>query len=1045
MRNSDLLKSTYFKTHVGLTNRKKLFMSKIYKFYGILGMLMTIAMLLGAGSQQAYGQNLTVTGNVKDDSGGALPGVSVLVKGTKTGTITNTDGDFSINTAAGTVLTFSFVGYETKEVKVTDAEKLNISLSANANVLNDVVVVGYSSQKKSSVTNAITKVTAKEISASPSAHLGAGLAGRIAGVTISARGGEPGAEQVEVFIRGKSTTGDANPLYVIDGIVRDYSGFSYLNPNEIESISILKDASAAIYGARAANGVILITTKRGTLGKSVVTVDYDHALSQQMRIPESADAFTFASMANLEQRIKGQPQPYTAQDLELYKNGSDPLNHPNTKWSDLIFKQFSLQDRADVSVTGGSKDTKYFVSAGYLSANSPFKESYTGNRQYSFRSNIDFDVNKDLKLALDVSGRRREVVNSKFDWAHIYLGVPTLNGIYPNGLVGPGRTGNNAVLMARDRNYGFNDTKNNTFFGTLSGDYKIPGVDGLSLQGNFAFDTDDSYNKNWTGVTYYYVLNQTTGEYVKTQNSNAAQPSLGVSSPKSYALTTNTKVSYNKTFAKKHTIDAFVGYEQNSSTAYNLYAQRTNYNSGALEEIFAGSSNKQNQSNDGSSNMTGRQNFFGRALYGFDNRYNIQFQFRYDGSQNFPPGKRYGFFPGVSGNWIVSNESFMKNVNFVDNLKLRASYGELGNDKVGAYQYLTSYGYGSNYVFNGNTAQGLVQSGAPNPNITWEVARTTDIGLEFGLLKGLLSAEVDYFYTKRSNILATRNASVPEYTGLSLPNENIGSVKNQGFEVSLTHSKKLTEDFRYSISGNFTYAKSTIIFRDELPSLPEWQRSEGKPVGSQLLYEAIGVFRDAAQVAATPARRPGSGPGDLIIRDVNNDGVINSLDRVYQKYGTTPQIVYGLNFRFNYKAFELFLGFQGQANSMGQRFNPYPFDPIAWGDFPTYLSQDVWSPENPGGTKPKPGVSDALPLAGTTYNWESTAFLKLKTAELSYTLPASVLSKAGVRKTRVYLSGSNLFFITDKFKPYNLDPELTNAGWGYSQNRIINIGASLSF
>jgi hypothetical protein len=368
----------------------------------------------------------------------------------------------------------------------------------------------------------------------------------------------------------------------------------------------------------------------------------------------------------------------------------------------------------------------------------------------------------------------------------------------------------------------------------------------------------------------------------------------------------------------------------------------------------------------------------------------------------------------------------------------------LGNDRVGAYQYLTSYTYGSNYVFNGNTAQGLIQTGAPNPNITWEVAKTTDIGLEFGLFKGLLNAEVDYFRTTRSNILAQRNASVPDYTGLVLPNENIGRVQNKGVEINLSHNNRIGKDFRYSFAGNFTYAKNTILFQDELPDLPQWQKAEGKPVGSPLLYEYIGIFRDAAQVASTP-HRDGSGPGDLIIRDVNHDGIINSLDQVRQNYGSTPQIVYGLNFRFSYKDFELFLGFQGQGNAMGQRFNPYPYDPIAWGDFPTYLSVNGWSPENPGGTKPKPGLSSALGLSGTTYNWASAAFLKLKTAEFSYTLPASLLSKAGFRKTRVYLSGSNLFFLYDHFKAYNLDPELTNAGWGYSQNRIINIGASVSF
>ncbi|MES2456465.1 MAG: SusC/RagA family TonB-linked outer membrane protein [Bacteroidota bacterium] len=912
------------------------------------------------------------------------------------------------------------------------------------NILDEVVIIGYGSQSKSSISNAITSISAKELSVSPAAHLGGGLAGRMSGVSINSRGGEPGMELVDIYIRGKSTTGDSNPLYVIDGIVRDYSGFSYLNPNEIESVSILKDASAAIYGSRAANGVILISTKRGAAGKPAITFDYDRGLSQQMRIPESADAFTYASMVNLQQRIKGLPEPYSTQDLAYYRTGSDPLNHPNTDWADLIFKNWSSQDRADLSVSGGGKDSRYFVSGGYLGAGSPFIEGFTYNKQYSVRSNLDFNVTKNLKLSLDLAGRKRNVENSHFDWAHIYLGIPLQNAIYPNGLIGPGRGGNNAVLMARDRNYGYTNTQNNTLLGTVVADYKISFLTGLSVQGSYAYDNDNSYIKNWSGLTYYYLLNHDTGEYERKQNTVTASPSLDVDAPQMNSTTANLRLSYEARIAEKHVVDAFLGYEQNSTQGYNLSAGRSMYVNGTLEELYAGSTDKRYQYNDGSSAQTGRENYFGRLQYGYDDRYNIQFQFRYDGSQNFPPGKRYGFFPGVSANWNIGKEGFMHQFGKVDYLKLRASYGELGNDKVGAYQYLTSYSYGANYVFNGTTSQGLLQTGVANPNITWEVAKTTDIGLEFGLMKGLLNAEIDVFKTTRSNILAIRNASVPDYTGLTLPNENIGRVQNKGIEASLSHAYHIGTNFKYVVSGNFIYARNAVLFQDEVPGIVAWQKAEGKPLGSPVLYEVTGVFNDAADVASRP-HRDGAGPGDLMVRDVNNDGIINSLDMVRQQYGVFPEITYGLNFRFSYRAFELFLGFQGQGNAIAQRFNPYPYDPVGWGNFPTYLSQDVWSPENPNGSKPKPGLTSALSASETTYNWENASFLKLKTAEFSYNLPAKLLAKAGVKRSRIYVSGSNLFFLKDHFRQVNIDPEQINAGWGYAQNRLINMGASITF
>lgn len=988
---------------------------------------------------------IEIKGKITDQHGAVIPGVSILIKGTKKGTTTDDNGNFSLRTDDdNSTLIISYTGYKTQEIRLNHLTTIDVRMEIEVNALNDIVVVGYGTQSRSTVSGAITKVGAKEIALSPSPNLGAGLAGRISGVTINNRGGEPGNESLEIFIRGKSTTGDASPLYVIDGIVRDYGALSYLPPSEIESISVLKDASAAIYGSRAANGVILVTTKRGRTGKALITAAFNQAFTQQERIGKVADAYNFALMSNLEQSQKGLPEPYTATDLELYKNGKDPLNHPNTSWQKLVFRPWSNQQRADISISGGNQDVKYFVAAGYLTQNSPFRNSFTYDKQYHFRSNIDAQIAKNLKISLDLSGRKRDNVASHMDWAHVYLSIPTQNGIYPNGLYGPGRTGNNAALMARERDYGYTLGNAANFTSNLSIDYKIAPVPGLSIQANLAYDYDNNYLKNFQGVTYYYLLDPATGIYNKMQNSNAASPSLNIDYPNGNSMTTNIKLSYKRMIIPGSTIDAFIGFEQNQTASYSVSAGRTNYASSSIQELFAGDANKANQSNNGSSASTGRQNLFGRALYSYLDKYSLQFQFRYDGSQNFPVGKRYGFFPGVSGAWNISKENFLSQVRSLDYLKLRASYGELGNDKIGPYQYLTSYSYGNNYAFNGITNQGLVQTNAPNPNITWEVAKTVDIGLEGSIFGGLLTAELDLFSTNRSNILAKRNASVPSYTGLTLPSENIGRTKNKGVELSLTHTRTINKNFKYAVEGNFTYAKNTVVFIDEVPGSPDYQRAQGKSIGTPVLYEVIGVYKDQTQIDASP-HLAGISPGDLIRKDINGDKIINNLDQVRQDYSTTPQIVYGLNFRVDYRQFQLSFGFQGQARALGERYSVLPFDPIGWGNFPASLAKDVWSPENINGNTPKPGQDFGKGGNGTTFNYASAAFLKLKTAELGYNFSNKLLTSAGFKSARIFASGTNLFFIHDNFKDQGVSPEQTNWGWGFGQQRVINLGLNVTF
>ncbi|MCR8559400.1 TonB-dependent receptor [Mucilaginibacter sp. BJC16-A38] len=988
-------------------------------------------------------QALKVSGQVTDEKGIPLPGVTVKLKGSALAVPSDVSGNYSITIPdPNGTLVFSFVSYETQEIKVNGNSTINVQLKPGNNKLNEVVVVGYGTQSKAKVSGAITTVVAKEVALSPSPNLGAGLAGRIPGVVINDRGGEPGNDGVSVYIRGISTSGSASPLIVIDGIVRDYGAMNYIPPADVESITVLKDASAAIYGSRAANGVILITTKHGKLGKAAINATYNQAWMQPQRIPESANASLYASMVNLENELRGLPDTYSANDLALYQNGSDPLNHPNTSWQKLTLANWQHQERADVDATGGTEGVKYYFGAGYLHDGTPFVNGFTYDKQYHFISNIDAQISKDLKVSLNLSGRVRNNVSSLMDWAHVFLGLPVLNGIYPNGLIGPGRTGNNAVLMASNPNYGFYQQNAGNFTSTASVEYKIPGVDGLVVSGNFAYDYDNNYNKTWKGVTYYYILDPATGQYNKMQNSNTASPNLLATFPAGNSVTSNIKLGYTHTFASVHAIDAFIGYEQNTTSSTFISAGRNNYASGTIQEIFAGDSNTANQSNNGRSSRTGRENLFGRALYTYNDKYNVQFQFRYDGSDNFAPGKRYGFFPGVSGNWIASKESFLKDVKWIDNLKLRASWGELGNDNVGAYQYLTSYQYGSNYPFNSTTNQGLVQANAPNPNITWEVAKTTDIGIDSRFFNGALTATIDVFRTNRSNILAPRNASVPAYTGLTLPFENIGRIKNQGIELDLSTSGHVG-GFTYTIEGNFTYAKNTVLFQDETPGTPSYQRATGASLGTVVLYETNGIYKSQDQINSTP-HLAGVVPGDLIYVDTNHDGVVNSLDQVRQKYGPTPNIVYGTNFTFGYKNFELNLGFQGQGQAYGEKYSVLPFDPVGWGDFPSAMAKNAWSPSNPNGTNPAPGQNFTNGTTNTTWRYASMAFLKLKTAEFSYTFDSKSLNKIGVKGAKVFLNGTNLFFIHDNFKDINLDPEQTNWGWGMDQLRVINLGINFT-
>ncbi|MGY0036561.1 SusC/RagA family TonB-linked outer membrane protein [Pedobacter sp. NJ-S-72] len=824
----------------------------------------------------------------------------MTVKGTNIGTSSDASGNYLINASEKSVLIFSSTAYLRKEVPVNGNSKINVQLNTDQKALDEIVVVGYGVQKKATVTGSVATLKGDALRESPAANLTNAIAGRVPGVISTNRSGEPGSDFSTLLIRGMGTLNDNSPLIVIDGVA-NRGAFERMNPDDIESISVLKDASAAIYGAQSANGVILITTKRGKTGKPVITYNGSYGYTQPTTLPKLVNAGQYATYINEVNDRLGQPHQYSAADIQKYTAGSDPLNFPNTNWYHEVVKDFSPQYRHALTLSGGNDKFDHFISGEYLNQDGIFRNSATGYKQYNLRSNVTARVTSDLKVSLNLSERIEDRRYSNYDsgtiFAELLSAYPTLPAYYPNGLPGPGLAGGrNPVLMASGAT-GYNKIKDYSLQSDLSFDLKLPYVTkGLSISGLAAFDFRFNNGKklydNWDAYRY----NPSTNNYDNLRNTEG--PINLNENFRNYQLQTyNLKLGYERRFGD-HNVNAFVAYEQSSNYNEGISAYRTGFLSSKIDQIFIGSDiDKDNGSVAGQS---ARQNLFGRLTYSFKDRYLAEFILRHDGSFNFPKGKQWGTFPALSVGWRISEENFFKNnVSFVNQLKLKASWGKLGNDKIDPYQNLQQYYLDNGYYFgaNGDRQQGLSAGVAPNPGITWEVANTSNIGLESSFFHGDLSVNADYFISKRSNILTARNASVPSSTGLTgkLPAENIGKVNNKGIELEVFYKHSLNQDFSYSIGGNFTHTKNEVVFMDEAANVPDWQKVQGHPMDSWLVYKSEGIYRTQAEIDNS-VHLPNTKPGDIRYADVDGDKKISSNDMVRAFDSPTPSTVFALNF-----------------------------------------------------------------------------------------------------------------------------------------------------
>ncbi|MEO6284338.1 MAG: TonB-dependent receptor [Dyadobacter sp.] len=994
-----------------------------------------------------------VSGTVGDESGSGIPGVNVLEKGTNNGVASDKDGKYSINVRdENSVLVFSFIGYVTKEVKVGAGSTVDVKMEVSSQELNDVVVVGYGTQKRSELTNAVVQTTGAEIKKSSAASLSNSLAGRMAGVYVTQRSAAPGFDDAQILVRGASTYRNTSALIVIDGVANaDPDGLNRLDPNDIESISVLKDASAAIYGAQSAGGVILVTTKRGVTGKPA----FDFSTTQSWQSPtmkvKSADAFQYMKVLNDRRALEGTPPDFPDALVESFKNGT---RRPENWWNALIGPPVK-QTRYSLTMRGGTDRVRYFVSLGTATQGGILRgDNKSKLRQYNVRSNIDVTVTKDLEVGLDLSIREKATQTPQGGPGGEVGSLASTSPLQEAYIGGdyryPGEGWSHLNPAARVLSPGYRKYKADVASGTLRFKYNMSFVPGLALDGYLSLVKTIGYDKQFNYVWPYYEK-APDGSIVKKQSRSVEDIGLREDFRQSLRNTGNVKLSYNRTIARDHKVSAFVAYEQMSYDDNTFWAQRLGYDSPLIDQLFAGNTNRLNWNNSGTATESARQNFFGRLSYDFKQKYLFGFSARYDGSPIFPKDKRFGFFPQVSAGWVISNEAFIPK-NVVSNLKLRASWGRLGNDRVNPFQYIAAYGYDAGWVVNGVDARGIAVKSTPNPNITWEVSEKTDLGLEAAFLNNRLTFELDLFQNKTSNILGRRQASIPSYTGLLLPDENIGKMNSQGIELQAGYRHNFS-DLTLRINGNVSYNKNKIIYFDETPQAEEYQKLEGQPFGSRLVYKSIGIYRTQADLDNS-VKYPGASLGGLIFADLNGDKIIDSNDRYM--FNTTnntddagittifPSTQYGLSIGMNYKNFDLAMLLQGQSGAKMRLSTG--FNSGAGGNGLEYVALNSYSKEN---------VNSELPMIAPTgvansesdFYFHTATWMRMKNVQLGYTLPKALLSKAKIAALRVYVSGDNTFMLFNSLKKYgNGDPEfLSGNGGAYPNMKTLSFGVNLTF
>lgn len=1031
-----------------------------------------------------------VTGIVTDDTGEGIPGVSVILKGTTQGTITDIEGKYSTDANAKDILIFSYIGMRSQEIRVNGKDVVNVTLLEDVEALEEVVVVGYGTTRKSSLTGAVSAVKGDDLLKAPATNLSSLLGGRLPGISSVQESGEPGVDQASLRIRGSMY----DVTYIVDGMPRSIND---IDPNDIESVSVLKDgASAAVYGLKGAGGVIIVTTKKGAQGKSKISYNGSVGVSMNANFPKFMDGPQFAhyyNMASMMDQLgngtindRSDFVPvFTKSQVDMMLNNDPTDGWDNVNYVDRVFGK-GLNQKHSISATGGNENITYFTSIGYLGVDGNIDNfSY---KRYNLRSNIEAKMAKNLTLNVNLVGNvgNRHTPGyasggtdsdsnlGEQGWLSIAHQTISMHPYLPekyNGLYTAAPAKNTGLAqspLAAIYESGYKKTKTVDIQSLISLQYDLPWVKGLSLKATGSYDYSTSHNKNLD--TPYEVnaikLPDSTQDLTYTVTADPrgnAYIKLGEGYTGSQQIVGQASISYNNKF-DLHNVDVMGIAEIRDYTTRNFSAYAKELDFSELPELNLGKPAESPIAgmSDGIRNI----GYVFRVKYDYDARYLAELTGRYDGSYKFAgnvSGKRWGFFPSASLAWRMSGESFMEELTFIDDLKVRASVGLLGNDGVPAYSFLSRYVFGNKYPVAGILQNTLYTSGIANPNLTWEKTLSYNAGFDITMWGGLLGMEVDAFYTYTYDILTQMGGNYPPSMGGYYPlYENYNKVDVRGIDILVSHRNSRftlgSKPFTYGVTASVTYAKNRYLRFPDSPNIPEWQKVTGKSVFASYGWVADGLYRSEEEIdnSAWYGSRPNL--GDIKYKDLNGDGKIDSQDRARIGRNNRPELTFGLNLSAEWRGFDLSAQFVGGAlfdiSLTGTYYNGYDDNTIWTQTFkegansPLYLVENAYSIDNPNGTFPRI-TTGTLSHGGdnglaSTFWFRDGKYLRLKSTQLGYSFPRQWIRKAGMENLRIFAEGSNLFTISGL--PDGIDPESPGVNNGYyPQQRTFMGGVTVTF
>lgn len=993
-----------------------------------------VVLSMRAGSQQKR----VIKGTVKDVAGEPIIGANIVEKGSTNGVITGLDGSFSLSVPEDAIVQISYIGYTTQEIKVTGKKDLQIVLREDSQILNEVVVVGYGAQKKVNLTGSVASITDDQLLERPIMSVTEGIQGIVPGLTVTGGQSRPGDDNASMRIRGQGTLNNADPYILIDGV--ESGNMNTLDPNDIESISVLKDASsAAIYGSKAANGVILITTKRGTIGRPVISYSGRFGWQTATGFVERMNSADAATYYNRALAASGKAPRFSEEEIQKFRDGSDPYAYPNTDWNKLGYDGNGFMHQHNVNMSGGTENVKYMASIGYLNQNGIMVHS--NRKQVNMRTNLDAKVSNKVNVRVNMS----YIKNDTKDPTNSYVGggsdqiIRQLNRIapwityrYEDGTYGTIGDGNPVAWLDLDQTLNRN---NQNFSGILAIDYDI--LKGLKFTAQGAYVSDTRDQKEFVKDIQYNAAKYHGPNWLKERTNLWNRISMDL------------LLNYNNTFGN-HNLKGMFGYRLEDYNYKYTESYRQGFPNNDLTDIAAGT--ESTQTNTGNSRELAMMSYFGRLNYDYGGKYLFEVNFRADASSRFSPDNRWGYFPSVSAGWRISEESFMDFTNeWMQSLKIRASLGLLGNQEAldDYYPWMVTYAIGTNYPFDGVTQTGIAQSNQKLASISWEKSQNWGIGLDASLFS-CLDITLDYYSRKTTGILM--DMPVPASFGLGAYKDNIGAMRNSGMEIAATFRKKVG-DWKFVVTANTAINKNEILDLGGVKEMIDGYRINrvGAPYRSYYGYVADGLFQSQEEADAYTEKYGNPfgkafKAGDIKYIDVNKDGKLTADDRDITN-SELPKFTYGLNFSVSWNNFDLSVFGQG-ALGVSRYFNNEVF-----GDFggdsshPSTIWLDAWSPENPNGKFPRvaeASVSASTPGTYSTFWIQKTNYLRIKNIQVGYTLPKDFLKIIGITRAKIYYSGENLFKFDNL--PINIDPESPSGrGSHYPQVSTNSIGVNLTF